>query len=69
MQQGKVHMKLTQLLQHLVTLIQDKVLQVLQGKLLGPDQSKNPVQNFVTRFHCIYCRITRTQICIRMREN
>ena len=43
----KSHRRLTQLLQHLVTLIQDKVLQVLQGKLLGPDESKNPVQRFV----------------------
>ena len=39
--------RLTQLLKHLVTLVQDKVLQVLQRKLLGSDQSQNPVQRFV----------------------
>ena len=33
-----------ELLEHLVALVQDKVLQVLQGKLLGTDQSQNPVK-------------------------
>merc|ERR1719507_2643923 len=33
-----------QLLKHLVTLIQDKVLQILQRKLLGSDQSQNPAR-------------------------
>merc|ERR1712203_775251 len=32
-----------QLLEHLVALIQDEVLQVLQWKLLGTDQSQNPM--------------------------
>ena len=44
---NKGHEKLTQLLKHLVTLVQDKVLQILQRKLLGSDQSQNPVQRFV----------------------
>ena len=34
--------RLTQLLEHLVALVEDKVLQVLQRQLLGADQGQDP---------------------------
>ena len=35
----------TKLLQHLVTLVQDEMFQVLERQLLAPDESQNPARS------------------------
>jgi hypothetical protein len=37
--------KLTKLLQHLVTLVQDEMFQVLERKFLAPDESQDPARS------------------------
>ena len=36
--------ELTKLLQHLVTLVEDEMFEVLQGKFLAPDESEDPAR-------------------------